>query len=258
MLTPFPGMDPYLERPGVWHQVHADLIVDIRRFLTTRLRPRYYVAIEHLTYLAVLPPPEELVGIPDVLVSSSCGGGAVVTAVAPVAEPVVAELPQPQELKHRYLEIRDAETQEVITIIEILSPANKVGRSGRQLYEEKRLKILSSLTNLVEIDLLRKGQPMAMKVPYQADYRIVVSRMEQRPQADVYLFSVRQPIPDFPIPLRSGEEEPLLPLNKILHELYDQSGYDMMINYRKPPEPPLAESDTAWAAGVLAGEQETV
>ncbi|MGB0387355.1 MAG: DUF4058 family protein [Ardenticatenaceae bacterium] len=26
--SPFPGMDPYLERPGLWHEVHADLIND--------------------------------------------------------------------------------------------------------------------------------------------------------------------------------------------------------------------------------------
>ena len=29
MPTPFPGMVPYLERPGLWVQVHADLIVDM-------------------------------------------------------------------------------------------------------------------------------------------------------------------------------------------------------------------------------------
>ena len=29
MPTPFPGMDPYLERPGLWHEVHTRLIVAI-------------------------------------------------------------------------------------------------------------------------------------------------------------------------------------------------------------------------------------
>ena len=56
MPTPFPGMDPYLERRGIWEQVHTDLIVSIRRFLTPLLRPRYHVGIEERTYLAVLPP----------------------------------------------------------------------------------------------------------------------------------------------------------------------------------------------------------
>ena len=71
MSTPFPGMDPYLERPGIWQQVHADLIVDIRRFLTPLVRPRYYVAIEQRTYLTILPPSDSRVGVPDVLVVTS-------------------------------------------------------------------------------------------------------------------------------------------------------------------------------------------
>ena len=59
MPTPFPGMDPYLERRGIWEQVHTDLIVSIRRFLTPLLRPRYHVGIEERTSLAVLPPNEQ-------------------------------------------------------------------------------------------------------------------------------------------------------------------------------------------------------
>jgi hypothetical protein len=256
MSTPFPGMDPYLESPGIWQQIHADLIVDIRRFLAPRLRPRYYVAIEQLTYLTILPPSEERVGRPDVMVVSSQSQDAPSTEVAAsavaVAEPIIAELPQPEEVKHRYLEIRDTETQTVITTIEILSPANKVGREGRKQYEDKRLKILGSLTNLVEIDLLRTGAPMPMKVSSQNDYRIVISRSHQRPRAEIYLFNVRQPIPDFPIPLQPGEEEPMLPLNQILHDVYDKSSYDLMVDYQQPLAPPLSEKDTKWATSLLS------
>jgi hypothetical protein len=91
-----------------------------------------------------------------------------------------------------------------------------------------------------------------MKTPYQDDYRIVISRSQQRPQAQVYLFSVRQPIPDFPIPLRSGEEEPILLLNQLLHDLYDKSSYDLIVDYRQPPVPPLSSEDAQWAAELLA------
>jgi hypothetical protein len=249
-------MDPYLERPGIWRQVHIALIVEIQQFLHPILRPRYYVAIEQLTYLTVLPPPEHKVGIPDALVigpkkiSHQTAGAA--TAAIAVDGPVAAELPQPEEVKHRYLEIRDAETQVVVTTIEILSPSNKIGQEGRQQYEHKRIKVLGSLTNLVEIDLLRAGEPMPMKTPYQDDYRIIISRSQHRPRADAYLFSVRQPIPDFPIPLRPEEEEPMLPLNQLLHDLYDKSGYDLMVDYQQPPAPPLPEDDLAWAAEQLS------
>lgn len=259
MPTPFPGMDPYLESPGIWQQVHATLIVEIQHFLNPLLRPRYYVAIEQLTYLTLLPPPEDRVGRPDAaaVISSERemgpGGGAAVAPVA-VIEPVVAELPQPEEIKQRHLEIRDAETHMVITAIEILSPANKIGREGREQYEQKRFKILGSLTNLVEIDLLRGGRPMPMKVPYQKDYRLVISRSHHRPQAEIYLFGLRDAIPEIPIPLRPNEEEPRLPLNHLLHDLYDKGSYDLMVDYRRPPSPPVSDDDAGWIEERLFSE----
>lgn len=255
MPTPFPGMDPYLERPGLWNQVHADLIVSIRWFLIPLLRPRYHVAIEQMTYLSLLPSAERIVGIPDALVVSS-KERELITATTAVAAGsgnlVVAELPLPEEVKHRYLEVRDVTTSEVVTVIEILSPSNKIGREGREKYEQKRLKTLGSLTNLVEIDLLRAGQPLPMKAPAQSDYRIVVSRSQQRPWADVYLFGVREVVPEVPVPLRPNETEPVLPLNRILHDLYEQSGYDLVIDYQQPPDPPLSNEDTEWARTLLS------
>jgi Protein of unknown function (DUF4058) len=46
MPTPFPGMDPYLERPVLWPDVHNGLIAELRNTLAPQLRPRYYVALE--------------------------------------------------------------------------------------------------------------------------------------------------------------------------------------------------------------------
>ena len=51
-------------------------------------------------------------------------------------------------------------TQAVVTAIEILSPTNKLDSRGRSQYMAKRRKVLASATNLVEIDLLRAGEPM--------------------------------------------------------------------------------------------------
>ena len=252
MPTPFPGMDPYLERRGIWEQVHTDLIVSMRRFLTPLLRPRYHVGIEERIYRAVLPPDDQGTGIPDVLITLSqhhptSAPAATTRAATAAAQPVVAELPMPEELRERYLEIRTVPEQQVITVIEIVSPANKLSREGREQYEGKRLKVLGSLTHLFEMDLLRAGQPLPMKVASHNDYRILVSRSQHRPRADLYLFGVRDVIPAVPIPLRPGEAEPLLPVNDILHDLYDQGGYDLIIDYQQPPQPPLADGDTAWA-----------
>lgn len=269
MPTPFPGMDPYLERRGLWEEIHTDLISRTRQFLIPLLRPKYRVAIEQRTYLSLVAPKGQLIGKPDVMITArrqpamkpSLGPVAVVAAAPSVERmlpdpPLSGELPMAEEIVERHLEIRDTATQEVITAIEILSPTNKESQDGRQQYEQKRLKVLASATSLVEIDLLRAGKPFAMKVVGQTeekapDYRIAISRSWQRPHADLYLFSVRQPIPSFLIPLRPGEQEPVLPLNKILHDLYDQGGYDLAIEYDQPADPPLSVEDAEWAAQLL-------
>lgn len=254
MPTPFPGMDPYLERPGLWSEVHTGLIAALQRFLTPLLRPRYRVAVERRTYIALLPP--ELAGIPDMSVAlsdtESTSPGRSVTALGTM--PRIVQLPMPEEVVERYLAVKDVGTGEVVTVIELLSPTNKLTGEGRKQYEEKRLKVLASLTNLVEVDLLRAGQPMTIigdGDTIQSDYRIIVSRAEYRPNADAYLFSVREPIPDFPLPLRPHEDEPLVLLNQVLHTLYDEAGYDMAVDYSEPPVPPLQDEDAEWARELI-------
>lgn len=258
MSTPFPGMDPYLERSGLWEDVYTRLTVAMADELGAQVRPHYRVGVEHRTYLAVMRPDEyEFAGKPDVLVVSSPGrlpeAGPSTTPVGVV--PRVAELPMPLEVVERYLEVRDTVTGEVITVIEVLSPTNKLTQDGRKQYERKRLKVLGSTTHLIEIDLLRAGQPFPFWVQgndVQSDYRIVISRAQHRPRADVYLFTIRDPIPDIPVPLQPGEAEPRLPLNRLLHALYDRAGYDLTLNYQQPPPPPsLAEQDVQWMKQLL-------
>jgi hypothetical protein len=255
MPTPFPGMDPYLEHRGLWEEVHTGLIAAIQQFLSPLVRPHSRVAVEHRTYLAVLSP-DDLAGKPDVLVVSPHREAALATPadVPDTVGPRVATLPMAEEVIERYLEIREVTTGDVITVIEILSHSNKTSCQGRAQYEHKRLAVLASLTHLVEIDLLRAGAPMPMRLldnRNDSDYRLLVSRSQHRPRADVYLFGVRQPIPDVPIPLRPGEEEPVLMLNQILHTLYDRAGYDLAVDYRREPVPPLAGEAARWAAQLL-------
>ena len=41
MAGPFPGMDPYLEHPGLWPGVHPAFITHLRPVLNAALLPRY-------------------------------------------------------------------------------------------------------------------------------------------------------------------------------------------------------------------------
>jgi hypothetical protein len=212
--------------------------------------------VERRTYLAVFAPEEyELVGKPDVLIAGSPPKSASsLPEIATHVMPRIGELVMPDEVVERYLEVRDVVSGEVVTVIELLSPTNKLTREGRSQYERKRLKVLGSATHLVEIDLLRAGEPFPIRIvpdDTQAPYRIVVSRSQDRPRAEVYLFGLRDPIPDIPIPLHMGEPDATLPLNQVLHELYDRAGYDQFLNYHQSPVPPLTDSEAAWAATLI-------
>jgi Protein of unknown function (DUF4058) len=254
MPSPFPGMDPYLERHNVWPDVHSALIVATRDTLAPQVAPAYYVAIEERTYIVALDSTE-FVGRPDVAVITAqtearpVSEAATATAVASVAQTVV--LPQFEEVRERYLEIRDTQTHAVVTAVQILSPSNKAPGEGRAAYEEKRRQVLSTLTNLVEIDLLRGGKPMEMQPPPQGDYCILVGAGWERPRARLYACSIRQALPEVPVPLRRGEQEARLPLGKLLADIYARAYYDLRLDYRQPPEPPLAPPDAAWADALL-------
>jgi hypothetical protein len=103
-------MDPYLEQSGIWEEVHTQLIVDMARALNRQVSPRYRVAIEQRSYMNLVWS-DELVGLPDVMVIDG-GGSSLPTQVSPTgATPIVAELPLPQEIIERYLEIRTVDEQ---------------------------------------------------------------------------------------------------------------------------------------------------
>jgi hypothetical protein len=175
-----------------------------------------------------------------------------VAVSSPPAQPVTVTVPLPETVKEGYLEVREVATGEVVTAIEILSPTNKRPGRGREKYANKRQRVLGSFTHLVEIDLLRAGEPMPiLSNGIRTDYRILVSRAERRPEADLYAFNLQNGIPQFPLPLRQGDNEPLVDLQELLHRVYDRAGYDLALDYRRQPVPPLPELDAEWADAVL-------
>lgn len=262
MPTPFPGMDPYLEQPNLWANVHSRLIVALADYLAPLLRPRYYVSVEERTYLDD-SFGVGLTSVPDVGVIGPYSASAVrpqsPTAVA--ADPIEVELKLTDHIRETYLEILEANPEPdpyiederglVITLIEVLSPWNKRASGGREKYVAKRTEVLHTGTNLVEIDLLRVGDPMTriQEPPY--DYSLFVSPARIRPRAHFYPFNVRQPIPAFTLPLQLDDEEPVVDLNEMLHAIYDRAGYDLRINYGADPVPPFADEDAAWVKKLL-------
>ncbi|NJO66186.1 MAG: DUF4058 family protein [Leptolyngbyaceae cyanobacterium RM1_405_57] len=253
MRSPFPGMNPYLENPELWSEVHSRLIVAIADDLSDHLSEKYRVAIEKRTYFSG-GDDSLLVGIPDVSVVGKQPEQSQLSATAtltPPVEPITVTLPMAEEVQERYLEIREVATGAVITAIEVLSPKNKRSGEGRQAYERKRNQVLASMTHLVEIDLLRGGQPLPILGTAKSDYRILISRSDRRPSAQLYAFSVKQEIPRFSVPLAAGDEEPVLDLQAVLQQVYKRGRYHLAVDYTQPPQPPLSAADTIWADGLL-------
>ncbi|QKD83379.1 DUF4058 family protein [Thermoleptolyngbya sichuanensis A183] len=255
MDNPFPGMNPYLEHPQLWHQVHNRLIVAIADDLTPQVAPRYRVAIEERVYQSIDDSLSVgLVGIADVaLTRRSAGDIEPSSQIAPASKktPIPVQVPVPQEVVERFLEVRSTQTGEVVCVIEILSPKNKRNKDGRAAYISKRQKILGSSTSLVEIDLLREGEPMPILGAADSLYRILISRASHRPIADLYAFELQDPIPAIPIPLLVHDPEPVVNLQRILNDVYRRARFDLAIDYTQPPKPALRPEDEAWVREIL-------
>ena len=258
MPSPFPGMNPYLESKALWPEVHHWLITLLAGSLVAELRPKSRVAIEHRVY-EMVDGESLMVEIPDVTVAR---GSAVPqqdsgVATAPtLPQPYKVSIPMPEEVREGYLEVREVATGLVVTAIELLSPKNNHAGAGRSAYEEKRLKVLGSQANFVEIDLLRGGRAMptvGAGAP-ERDYRIVVSRARQRPGADLYAFGLQEEIPRFLLPLRAGDAEPVVDLQVLVHRVYEEAGLDLAVDYGEAaPAPKLSAEDLEWSQAFLEG-----
>lgn len=256
MPSPFPGMNPYLESPDRWPTVHNRLIVALADMLTPLLLPKYQVDIDKRVY-EIVDVNTLLIGRPDVTVQQSHhprqlpNKDSFENNVATAKAPVSVTLPMPEEIREPYLEVKDAETQAVVTTLGILSPSNKRGE-GKQRYLDKRQKVLRSQTHLIEIDLLMQKEPLPLlESNIASHYRILVSRSQQRPAADLYPFNLSEPIPSFPLPLTPNDPEPTVDLQTLLNQVYDRSGYDYFIDYQQAVDLPLTDVDTAWIDTLL-------
>ena len=259
MPSPFPGMDPYLEHPDFWQETHNRLIIAIADTIMPQIRPKYEVAIDKRIYEITDPNDcngdSLLVGIPDVAIKRQSNTSDVPTrsvATLAVTVPTTVKVPAPEKIKQTYLEVREMATRQVVTAIEILSPVNKRSGEGRITYLKKRQSILGSLTHLVEIDLLRKWEFMPiLNSSIQSDYRVLVSRSDRRPFAELYAFNLRDSLPVFPLPLREEDVEPIVNLPELFAGVYDRAGYDYRIDYNRDPIPSLSEEDLVWANKLL-------
>jgi hypothetical protein len=242
-------MDPYLEAPDLWPEVHASLSFAIRDQIQPLLSPRYtaaitpYVALEHIAIAPARPVVPDL-GVLDRELPTPAGRGRAI-APAPLTGTVTMETPT----RYHRIEIRTLGDETLVTAIEILSPVNKrPGVDSADAYERKRREVFRSAAHLLEIDLLRGGRRPALLEPLpDAPYFIFLSRAERRPLIEIWPLSLRAPIPLVPIPLHAPDPDIALEITQALARIYTSARYDLRIDYRQAPPPPdLLAADAAW------------
>lgn len=254
----FPGMDPFLEDPAIWHGFHNSLIVYVRDELQPRLGPRYLAAVEDRVFLE--GPGREV--LPDVFICKS-RDSADTLAVADADEAVVVRVPS-LEVHESYIDILDLRSgKRVVTTIEVASPTNKYAGPGREAYLQKQSEVRASGTHLVEIDLLRAG-PHVLAVPEwvargqrEYDYLASVNRATGvRDTFELYPRTLRERLPRVKIPLADPDPDVLLDVQAVVERNYAAGRYLERIDYDGPCRPKLSADDEAWARQTIQSARE--
>jgi hypothetical protein len=219
MPSPFPGMDPYLEDPGLWPDFALPFLVAMRAELNRQL-PKG---------LGALIQEDRLSG----------------------------RFGKP----HRFIRVHRVREEGVTTIVDLISPEQKVAGPARDACLAHREQRSERGLNWVDIDLTRSGERVLSGPRYPtSDYSITVTKAFEQ---SVYLWPVtlRDPLPKIPVPLHFPIPGAPLGLNRVdvmldlqacFDVAYDEGRYSEWLGYNRPPKPPLMEPDATWARELLA------
>jgi hypothetical protein len=244
MPSPFPGMDPYLERH--WPDIQTSMVVGAADALNRSLPDDMYATIDERDAI------EDEDSVPAFLKSArkpSEGEASVPRRRVVFVEP----------LTERLIKILDGSKERLVTVIEFISPENRHGK-GLSIYRSAREQLIDSGVNFVEIDLIRAGDWDALLRPHSAErraslYRATIRVVFDRPVMDVQEIRLQNKLPEVHIPLRRDDPKLMLELQPLLNHAYDRGRYARRIDYRRAVEPPLDAEDAAWVDELLRAAQ---
>jgi len=256
MPSPFPGMDPYLEHPENWRDVHHWLITAVVDQLRPQLVPRGYVAtIESRTFLEFSERAVE----PDVSVRNDPRH-----PVPPGMQAIVLEADPPVRLKivqdevhEDYVLIREIGGRKgIVSGLEVISPSNKRAGDSRAQYLRKRRELRRDGVSLVEIDLLRAGKSL-VRLPLRVverrsrdEYVVNIVRAGST-DFEYYPIKLRDRLPRVAVPLKPGEPDAAIDLQEAVRRAYAGGSYDIRVDYSASPQPRLTTENADWADALL-------
>jgi hypothetical protein len=152
-----------------------------------------------------------------------------------------------EEHNEEFIEIRQRGADRLVTLVEVVAPANKTTAVGRQIYMDQWAVSKAGGTNIVEIDLILQGQPPRGFSPHtqaEGEYAIVVSRANR--QESLEAFNLQRALPRFRLPLAGDDRDMVVELNVIFNRAYDLGGFLGKIDYNAAPVPTLQDPDRQW------------
>jgi hypothetical protein len=257
MASPFPGMDPYLEDPAFWPDFHHRFINCWCEAIADQLPEPYEARLDERVNLVQMSPEVIKLIYPDVAVSQGQRPARQMTGSAGtlLLEPVNIPHELLEEVRQTRIEILHRPDRTLVTVLEMLSPTNKTG-DGFHEYRAKRKRVLVQKVHLVELDLILGGTRLPLLRPLPAgDYFVFLSRVENRPNCEVFTWGVRQSLPTIAIPLIAPDADVFIDLGEVFRTTFERGRYARSLPYGQPPQAPLNQNDAQWAVALSAGQR---
>lgn len=258
MPSPFPGMDPWLEDPAIFPDLHGTFITYLGDVINATL-PEPYFARSAIRVWVEDQRREPDVSVFDPRSRPKPGGVDVASVLADAGMIAVLDNDAPELFEETYLEIRTSGDDRLVTAIEVLSLSNKApGDKGRAAYLQKQAEFLKADIGLVEIDLLRGGLHTTAVSPAKLRakaglfaYHVSIAGAGLGRQRFAAPIKLADRLPPIPIPLDEGVSPETIQLQPLLDRCYDNRRYGRQVRYNRPPDPPLTPEQQAWAEAVL-------
>jgi hypothetical protein len=214
-------MDPYLEDDKLWPAFQHQLVSCLYQILLPGLVDRYRARVSQRTYVT--------------------------------EQPLFTSIIREQHLEE-FIEVRQRTDNRLVTLIDVVSPINKVRPQGRISYLETRKQARMQNASVVEIDLVLQGLPM---LDYSRDglpewdYAITVTRCTQPERYEIYTTTLQKRLPRFKVPLAPDDRDTVLDLQATFARCYDQGSFGSQVDYKRDPGMKMKDDDLKWLAEVL-------
>lgn len=223
MPSPFPGMDPYLEAEALWPAFHHQLVMNLYQTLLPGLVDRYRARVTQRHY----------------------------TTEQALFTSILRD-----EHHEDLIEVRQRSDGRLVTVVDVVSPTNKLTPQGRAAYLERRKEGRAHGASLVEIDLVLQGQPTldySREGLPEWDYGVTVTRSTQPERYEIYNATLQKRLPRFRLPLAADDRDTVLDLQTVFARTFEQGGFQAKIDYTKPPPTALDDGDRKWLDEHLKG-----